>query len=137
MLFGGSDDCSGYGALLWYQLGQSSVRASQDSQELVALIQRGFRPPQVVVDRDNAIAEAYRLDNELQKVNGVIQQWMDHSTQLETALSARDAELAALRAKNAALQRDLDIAVQAYQDSAAEHAALVKRVLDYMRKDKP
>jgi hypothetical protein len=137
MFLGGSDDCSGFGALLWYQLGQSSVKATQDSRELAALIQRGFAPPQVDVDRNNAIAETYRLDNELRQANGVIQQWMDHSATLEATLSARDAELAGLRAKNAALQRDLDIAVKAYHDSAAEYAALVKRVLDHTRTDKP
>jgi hypothetical protein len=133
MFFGGS---SGSDAYFWYRRGKSAARASQDMAELAALVQRGFRPPQVVVDRDNAIAEAYRLGGELQKANAVIQRWMDYGTQLEATLSARDAEVAELRTKNAALQRDLDIAVNAYRDSAAEHTALVKRVLDYTRKEK-
>jgi|HubBroStandDraft_1064217.scaffolds.fasta_scaffold00088_14 hypothetical protein len=133
MFFG---DSGGSNAYFWYRRGKSAARASQDMAELAAFVQRGFRPPQVVVDRDTAIAETYRLDDELRKANGVIQQWMDYCTQLETALSTTDAELAELRTKNAGLKRDLDIAVQAYQESATEHAALVKRVLDYTRKDK-
>jgi hypothetical protein len=135
-MFGESDDDTGFSPFLWYKLGQSSADSSRIMDETAALVKRGFAPPQVVTDRNNAIAKARRLDNELRKANGAIQQWMDYSTQLETALSAKDTELAELRAKNAALQRDLEIAVTAYRDSAAEHAALVKRVLDYTRKDK-
>jgi hypothetical protein len=135
-MFGETDDDTGFSPFVWYKLGQSSARSSQVTAETTALVKRGFAPPQIVTDLDNAISEVHRVDNELRLANDVIQQWMDHSARLEAKISSRNAELAELRAKNAALQRDLDIAVSAYQDSATEHAALVKRVLDYTRRDK-
>jgi|GEM_PF-3176285 hypothetical protein len=131
------DGSSGFSPFLWYKLGQSSARASEDMGELAALVQRGFAPPQVVVDRDRAIAEVYRLDNELRVANESIQRLNDHSAKVEALLAARNGEIAELRARNGALQRDIDIAVKAYHDSATEYDELVKRVVAHSRKENP
>ncbi len=127
-MLGEDDDRGGFSPFLWYKLGQSSAEASQLMDQTADLVRRGFRPPQVVIDRDNAVAEAWRLYEELNKANQYIRSWMRCSDELATTVAARDTEIVQLKAQITAVQERLDLAMKCYGSVSADSTDYLAKI---------
>ena len=135
-------DSDGLSGWAWYEMGRMDVQVSQRTKQTAAVLHQLFNP-QPVVDVDALVAENQQLWQQLQALQAEFQRlrganqslykWYEWAKDAKKTLAQRKAELAELRASNAALHEEYDAVVKLYDDLGHNYGKQFDQLTDLQK----
>ena len=143
------DTNSGLSGWGWFKLGEMSAERSQTMARTAAVVHDLFHP-RPTIDVNALVAENQELWQQLQALQAEFQRLQAHNAELREAnqslykwyewakdakktLAQRNAELAELRASNAALQQEYDAVVKLYDDLGHNYGKQFDQLTDLQK----